>query len=138
VTTFQSGTPVDAGLSFDNANTGSVGDNRPNLIGDPNSGPRTPEQWFNIAAFGRPEPFTFGNSGKNVITGPGYQNFDLSVSRNFGLGGIRRVQLRAEIFNLLNHTNFNAPNATFGNSQFGVISSAAEGREIQFGVKFVF
>jgi len=137
VTTFQTGTPVDAGLSFDNANTGSVGDNRPDLVGDPNTGPRTPQQWFNTAAFAAPAPFTFGTSGKNVITGPGIRTSDFSVIKNLRAGKAK-AQLRLEVFNALNTTNFSAPNATFGNPQFGVISSAGEAREIQFGVKFGF
>ena len=48
------------------------------------------------------------------------------------------MQLRLEVFNLFNQTNFAAPNATFGNPQFGVISSAGEAREIQFGIKLGF
>ena len=137
VTTFQTGTPVDAGLSFDNANTGSVGDNRPDLVGDPNTGPRTPQQWFNLAAFATPTPFTFGTTGKNVITGPGIKMTDFSVTRNLQFGKTR-MQLRFEVFNLFNQTNFDPPNATFGNPQFGVISSAGEAREIQFGIKVGF
>ncbi len=138
VTTFQTGTPVDAGLSFDNANSGSVGDNRPDLVGDPNTGPKTPQQWFNIAAFATPVPFTFGTTGKNVITGPGIRASDFSVTKNMRLAKSGKIQLRLEIFNIFNQTNFAAPNATFGNPNFGVISSAGEAREIQFGVKVGF
>jgi hypothetical protein len=138
VTTFQTGTPVDAGLSFDNANTGSVGDNRPDLVGDPNTGPRTPQQWFNTAAFATPAPFTFGTTGKNVITGPGIQTSDFSVTKNMRFSKTGKMQLRLEVFNLFNQTNFAAPNATFGNPNFGVISSAGEAREVQFGVKLGF
>lgn len=138
VTTFQTGTPVDAGLSFDNANSGSVGDNRPDLVGDPNTGPRTPEQWFNLAAFATPAPFTFGTAGKNVITGPGLNTSDFSVIKNLRFAKTGKLQLRLEVFNIFNTTNFSAPNATFGNPNFGVISSAGEAREIQFGVKVGF
>jgi hypothetical protein len=138
VTTFQTGTPVDAGLSFDNANTGSVGDNRPDLVGDPNTGPQTPQQWFNVAAFATPAPFTFGTTGKNVITGPGIRTSDFSLTKNISFAKSGKMQLRLEIFNLFNQTNFAAPNATFGNPNFGVISSAGEAREIQFGIKVGF
>jgi len=138
VTTYQTGTPVDAGMSFDNANTGSTGDNRPDLVGNPNTGPRTPQQWFNTAAFAAPAPFTFGTTGKNVITGPGIKTTDFSVIKNVGVGKAGKLQLRFEVFNLLNDTNFSAPNATFGTAQFGVISSAGEAREIQLGMKYTF
>jgi len=138
VTTFQTGTPVDAGMSFDNANTGSTGDNRPDLVGDPNTGPQTPQQWFNTSAFAAPAPFTFGTTGKNVITGPGIKTTDFSLIKNVGVGQAGKLQLRLEVFNLLNNTNFSAPNATFGTAQFGVISSAGEAREIQLGLKFTF
>jgi len=138
VTTFQTGTPVDAGMSFDNANTGSTGDNRPDRVGDPNTGPRTPQQWFNTAAFVTPVPLTFGNTGKDVITGPGFKSTDLSLTKNVALGSGNKLQLRFEVFNLFNNTNFSPPNATFGNAQFGVISSAGEAREIQLGFKLAF
>ncbi|MBI4474384.1 MAG: TonB-dependent receptor [Acidobacteria bacterium] len=138
VTTLQTGTPVDTGVNFDSANTGSTGDSRPDLIGNPNNGPKTPQQWFNVNAFARPPQFSFGNAGKNIITGPGINNFDFSLSKNFRVRESGQIQFRAEVFNLMNHANFDAPNATFGNAQFGAISSAADPREIQFGLKFVF
>jgi hypothetical protein len=73
-----------------------------------------------------------------VITGPGFKSTDLSLTKNVALGSGNKLQLRFEVFNLFNNTNFSPPNATFGNAQFGVISSAGEAREIQLGFKLAF
>src|SRR5580704_3714846 len=89
--------------------------NRPNLIGNPNSGPRTPQQWFNVGAFQQlqPDPLgrfqVFGNEGRNVVQGPGYVNWDASAFKNIRLTESKELQFRGELFNLLNHTNFRLP-----------------------------
>ena len=54
---------------------------RPNLIGNPNGGPQTPSDWFNIGAFALPAQNTFGTAGRNVVTGPGLTTLDLSLPR---------------------------------------------------------
>lgn len=138
VTTFQDGTPVDVGMAVDNSNTGDGGSqDRPDLIGDVNKGPKTPQEWFNTKAFARPAPLTFGTAGRNLITGPGINNFDFSISKSFKIFENGRMQFRSEIFNLFNHPNFDPPNATFGTARFGQISAAQDARELQFGLKLV-
>ena len=125
-------------MSTDNSNTGDGGSqDRPDLIGDVNHGPKTPQQWFNTAAFARPPQYTFGTAGRNLITSPGINNSDFSISKNFKVLETGRLQFRSEIFNIFNHPNFDAPNATFGTARFGQISSAQDARELQFGVKLV-
>ena len=97
----------------------------------------TIDQWLNPAAFSQPAPFTFGNASRYDphARGPGFQNFDMILSKWFVFGDVVRAQLRAEAFNMLNHTNFYSPNTSFGNSAFGRITQAYPSRSIQLGVK---
>ena len=132
------GNPVTILLPFDNSNTGALAD-RPNTTGvDPVPDDQGPNNWINPAAFVAPPQFTYGNAGRNSVTGPGRSQFDLSIIRNLPLHQDRRLQLRLEIFNLFNHTNFFNPGISLGTAQFGRISQAADGRSIQFGARFTF
>ena len=128
---------------FDNSGTGisALGfgaNDRPNLVGDPNAGPRTPERWFNTAVFAFPAPGTFGNAGRNIVDGPGFHSFNASLIKNTSLSERINLQLRAEAFNLFNHPNFNLPDNFLGSPTFGQITSARDPRHLQFGLKFVF
>jgi hypothetical protein len=85
----------------------------------------------------------FGNSGRDILRGPGQLNFDASLAREFKVGGLSengRLQFRSEFFNTLNHPQFNNPGSNRGaSSTFGVISSAAVSpRIVQFALKYVF
>lgn len=75
---------------------------RPDVVGDPNAGPHTPEQWLSRDMFRRLDPFTeagrFGDAGRNIARGPDYFNFDLVLARNFAWGGGRALQFRLEVF----------------------------------------
>jgi TonB dependent receptor len=147
--TGQSGLPITPFLSVDNSGTGEVND-RPNLIGDPNSGPRRAGGWFNEAAFARPDGQTFGTSPRNVIIGPNYHSVDFSMNKLTKVTERLSLQFRAEIFNLFNRANFSLPNVDFNSNSFGEINQTpdvtagnprlAEGgpRVIQFGLKVVF
>lgn len=139
----QSGAPFTVNLSSaqDVANIGLIGGNnveRPNLVGNPNDGPKTPAEWFNTAAFALPGQFTFGDSGRNVVIGPGLVNLDLSLQKNWPLRESQAIQFRFDVFNSLNHPNFNLPGRIFGASNFGVITSAQDARELQFALRFAF
>ena len=134
---YQTGQPITPTLSFDNSNTGLFTD-RPDLVGDPDTGPRTVTQWFNTAAFALPPRFTYGTSGRNIIQGPSTRNVDASLFKNVTLGTSKSLQFRIEVFNLLNTVNFNPPGTVFGAANFGVISGTAEARQMQLGVKFLF
>ena len=135
---FQSGLPVTAGFPGDNSNTGLFQD-RPDLIGDPNTGPKTVQAWFNTSAFIAPAtPFSYGNAGRNLITVPGISQFDFSIFKNIDLTEQVRLQFRTEFFNITNHPNFDPPGGTFGTGTFGVISSADDARQIQFALKLLF
>jgi hypothetical protein len=108
------------------------------------SGQRTLKQWFNTAAFSNPGAQQWGNSGRNILQGPGTKNVDFSAFKTVPLREGASLQLRSEFFNLFNTPQFNNPNATVGPG-FGTISSAGSpntlqrvSREIQFAAKVVF
>jgi len=133
----QSGRPETPLIPFDQSNTGGNTD-RPNRTGDPNSGPRTANQWFNVSAFTL-QPFgSFGNAGRGIINGPRYASVDLGVAKITPITERIAVEFRAEVFNLFNHTNFDLPDRQFTTPGFGQIFSANDPREIQFAIKFRF
>jgi hypothetical protein len=145
IVTLQSGRPFTVALlsEIDNSGTGRSilgfgANDRPNLVGNPELGNPTPGRWFNTSAFVFPTPGTFGNAGRNILDGPGYQNVNASLVKNTRLKEHVNLQLRAEFFNLFNHPNFNLPDNFLGSPTFGVISSAREPRHIQFGLKLLF
>jgi len=106
---------------------------------DPNDGPKTVQQWFNTAAFARPNAFTYGNAGRNIVFGPGIFNTDASLIRNFSLGGLRSLQFRLEAFNLFNNPVWGDPVMAMSSPLFGAINSTRTPmRELQLGVKFSF
>jgi hypothetical protein len=115
---------------------------RPNLVGDPNAGPHTVDEWISRSAFQRLDIQTqagqFGNSPRNVARGPGYANLDVSLTRQFRLSQETRLEIRIESFNVTNHTNFGLPVADLNSANFGKIISAGPPRLMQFGVKLIF
>jgi len=134
----QTGTPLTPYYSSNVSGTLNYED-RPNVIGDPNSGPKTPQRWFNTtSAFAIPALGTFGNAGRNIINGPGLVNLDVAVVRMFHLSERFQLQFRAQAYNSLNHPNFNYPNATADSTSFGKISSAADPRELEGALRLVF
>jgi hypothetical protein len=115
---------------------------RPNLVGDPDAGPRTADAWLSRDAFERLSVLTqagqFGNAGRNIARGPDYQNVDVSFVRDFPISGDVRLQFRAEIFNVFNTVNFGLPVADLNSVNFGRIFSAGPARLTQFGLKLSF
>jgi hypothetical protein len=98
---------------------------------------RTPEHWFNTAAFAAAAPFTIGNASRNPVRGPSYRNVDLSVMRRI-TAPHGAVELRAEIFNVFNTPSLGAPATVLGAASFGTITSAGDPRVAQLAVKFLF
>ena len=96
---------------------------------------RRSARWFNTAAFANPAPFTFGNSPRSVLRGPGLATTDLNLEKRIGLPRGRAIDFRVEAYNLLNRTNFNIPGFTLGAADFGVISSARSARTVQLGLR---
>jgi hypothetical protein len=85
------------------------------------------------------KPFVYGNSGRNILDGPGTANLNLAMMKNFRVGEQKNVQFRLESFNALNHPNFGVPNNQFNASTAGLITEMAQGpRLFQAGLKFQF
>ncbi len=165
ITTFRSGLPNNICLDADIAGTGDGPDvyecQRPDQVGNPNlsRGNRNINQYFNTAAFVEPALGSFGNATRNIVRGPGINNWDVSIFKNFTIPWFGRrsgwladenatLQFRTEFFNAWNHTQFNGivtsfqtvapgqPSGTDGG--FGAVSGARDPREIQFGLKLTF
>jgi len=136
--TAQSGAPFTVNVASDQANIGAGPAQRPDSAGNPNDGPRTPQQWFNTSAFTLPALYTFGDAPRNAIIGPGLEEVDLSLQKTIPLRENTRLQFRAEAYNLFNHTNFNIPNRIAFTPNFGSISSAMDSRQLQLALKLAF
>jgi hypothetical protein len=134
----QTGAPFSVNMSSDQANIGAGPAQRPNISGDPNAGPKTPQEWFNTATFSLPTLYTFGTAPRNGVIGPGMEEFDLSLQKNIPIREGIRLQFRAEAYNLFNHPNFNIPNRIAFTANFGSISSALDSRQLQLALKLTF
>jgi hypothetical protein len=149
ISSLSTGTPFTV---YDSANVSLQGSapeitgfysSRPDLISNPNSGqPHTPNEWVSRAPFLQLNPQTqagqFGNEGRNVLRGPGIEDVDLSLFKYFKIGETKRVQFRAECFNLLNHPNFGLPENDLESPAFGQILQAGSPRLFQLALKFLF
>ncbi|MFZ0861806.1 MAG: carboxypeptidase regulatory-like domain-containing protein [Candidatus Sulfotelmatobacter sp.] len=148
IITEETGAPVNLGVSGTTASSiiGNTG-TRPNVSG-PISYTKTAAQWFNTSVFSAPAcvtgPDCYGNLGFDAIRGPGHNNFDLSLLKNFAFTERFRMEFRAEAFNAFNHTQFEG-NANLGgigtnvgSGNFGQITSAYDGRQLQLALKLMF
>lgn len=139
ILTLESGAPFTVNDQTDRANIGQGPAQRPNCLQDPNlSSGRTPDRFFDTAAF-TPAAFgTFGNCGRNIVIGPSAKNFDLAATKLIKFSESRTLEFRAETFNLFNVVNFDLPNRFAFTPNFGKIFSAGPARQIQFALKFSF
>jgi hypothetical protein len=150
IITAESGAPINLGVSGQNAssilsNTG----NRPQVVGPINT-PHTAGEWFNPLAFATPAcavgPDCYGNLGFDAIRGPGRDDWNLSLFKNFVISESRgsRVEFRADAFNTWNHTQFKGDinnggiSTNVNSSNFGQVTNAFDPREFQLGVKLVY
>jgi outer membrane receptor protein involved in Fe transport len=143
----RSGLPFTVTNGNVDANLDGVNTDRAQLVGDPHLAHPTAQQWFNTAAFAQNRVVTGvateGNSARNLLYGPGYHVVDLAITRDIRLGERYKVSLRAEgtnVFNLVNlgQPGNSVPAAGSTSASFGVITSAASMRKLQFGVRFTF
>jgi hypothetical protein len=142
ITHYTTGPPVNIGIPFDNANSGSG--QRPDFIpGFParviSTSDRT-KGWLNPASYVVASQYTYGNLGRNTARGPGFGNWDFGLYKDFNIHeGRQYFQFRAEGFNVFNIVDFSAPSSTISTPSFGDISSTVQpAREIQLALKFVF
>jgi hypothetical protein len=134
----RSGQPFTVTAGGDPANIGQNNYARADLVGDPALDNPTTDRWFNTDAFAAPVN-AFGNSGRNVLRAPGFWNVDVGLQRNIRIAAGRELQVRLEAFNVFNHINLGNPNTTFGNNNFGRITSmSGRPRQLQFGARLVF
>src|SRR5580693_8181357 len=149
IITIESGLPVNINLSATQGGNFVGGNNRPNLVG-PIDYQHTPVtctptctqqiQYFSVAAFADPAPGAYGTFVHNGVTGPGRDNWNLSLFKSFTLNEARgsRFELRIETFNTWNHTQFNGTDDTVGDAHFGRFTSAFDPRILQLGGKIYF
>ncbi|MGA2114635.1 MAG: carboxypeptidase-like regulatory domain-containing protein [Bryobacteraceae bacterium] len=146
IVTIQGGFPFTPQLSYNPSNNGDSRNPVRPFVNPAFHGPMiqgNPNQWFNPAAFLAPPNSSgfYGNLGRDTLTGPGLATWDLSFLKELHLWERTQLQFRAEFFNVLNHANFNTPNAivftpTGLSPTAGVITSTAtSSRQVQFGFK---
>lgn len=150
ITTFASGTPLGINFSRTDGVDRTGGGDAPRVImtGNPilGRGDRSFSKWFNTAAFAAPGVGNFGNAPRDVFRGPGINNSDFTLFKNFPIREKARLQFRAEMYNLFNHTQWSGVdnNARFDaagnqvNGQFGQVTSARLERQLQFALRFEF
>ena len=157
IATIQSGFPFSPQLGYNPTGNGDTRNPvRPSLVPNFRGSlyARTASQWFNPAAFTAPYPGTFGNAGRDSLSGPGLGDLDLSIGKTTTIHERLKAQFRAEYFNILNHTNFTTPNpvvlsngptpskpttAPAISPTAGVITATSTtSRQLQFGVKLLF
>jgi carboxypeptidase family protein len=156
ITVFESGVPLTITQSNDPFNSNdftginpgtfpdgigidpSVVSPRPDRVsGQAVTGPKTAQQWFNKAAWAEAIGH-FGNSGRGVVYGPGFNNWDLAAVKNTKITERIGTQFRAEFFNAFNHTSFLGVSTNVDSSLYGQVTSTHDPRIIQFGMKLTF
>jgi carboxypeptidase family protein/TonB-dependent receptor-like protein len=152
--TFASGVPFSPIIPGDSDRDGSTDNvNRPDIapaVSVKPAGGQTPDHWFNPEAFVFPGAGFRGRAGRNILQGPGLATVDLAIVKNQPLSGKRSVQLRLEIFNLLNRANFDIPsNDPDGEAIFDdagnriptagrIFATSTDAREMQVALRFTF
>ena len=121
----------------DNALTGLGGQRAVQVLDDP-YGSGGPTAYLNRAAFTSPAAGTYSALAPFTIVNPDNFQNDFALTRTFKIGGAQNVQFRWEVFNVINHVNFNAPVTALNSGSFGQIQTAGDPRIMQFALKFTF
>jgi hypothetical protein len=98
----------------------------------------TIQQFFNTAAFVAPAPGTFGDAGRNTITGPGTATVNMSLMKAIRLAGTRSISIRAQASNLLNAPQFGSINTVVNSPTFGQVVSMKPMRTVQIVIRVQF
>jgi hypothetical protein len=130
------GVPFTPVVGTSNLSNSLAGNWFPNRTGKGTLSHPTVQQWFDVTAFQTPAPYTFGNSGRNILRGPNWRSVDANLEKSFPLKGTwfgesTSIEARVDVFDLFNHPNFGQPNANIGTSGAGIISGANTSRNIQ-------
>jgi hypothetical protein len=149
INTAHAGLPLDVTYGASGANIVSALSNdyrgqpylRPNVTGSAASQSRSAmlNTYFAGYAFSTPPASApYGDAGRNAFRAPNFDQWDLSVDKNFRIGERARLQFRSEFFDVLNHTNFGIPNTQTTSAAFGTIRTTYPSRQIQFALKAIF
>ena len=145
ILTAQTGLPFTPVLANSTTNTGTS--SRPNVISGVNASLPNPaiNDWFNTsfnvpgAVWATPAQYTYGDAGRNILRGPGRFNADFSIFKIFAITERIRLEFRGELFNVLNHPQFDLPAATIGQAGVGTITNTVgTPRDIQLGLRLAF
>lgn len=141
VTSIRTGMPIGLTIGRDYAGVGYATGQRPVALANPAlpKGERTIDRWFDTSVLTLPAFGTFSPLSRNILTGPGWNNFDMSFTKFFRLGESRRLELRADGFNVFNHTQFNGVGTSYLTPQtFGKITSVRNPRSFMIGSRLEF
>jgi len=133
ILTLQTGQPFSVLTGQGLSGTG-LGNDRPDVVGDPNAGPHSVQRWFNTSAFVLNQPLTFGDAGRNIVTAPGYSAFDFSVLKNMRFHERFNAQFRAEFFNVFNHPAFAVPSNIQAAPNFGALFTTPDAAQNDVGL----
>lgn len=143
LTTWRSGFPLQVSMATDLLNTGAQNEVQyPNRICNPNDYNRGNlgeelAAFFNTACFTAAPAYTYGDSDRHPVIGPGFATWDIALAKHTQITDRVGMEFRAEFFNALNHPNFGQPDGVFGAPGFGAITSTVGNpRIIQFGLRF--
>lgn len=137
ITQFMSGQPLNPSEPSSQPNVGGT-DARPDRVCNGRISNPTMAEWFNTSCFVLSPINTFGNSGRNVIIGPGAQQWDMSLQRTFKFGEHINMELRGEFFSVFNHQNWNNPDTGVTDPTYGEIFGKYDPRIIEVGARLTF
>jgi outer membrane receptor protein involved in Fe transport len=138
---FEAGMPFSPQYSTaQNILNSPISSDRPDLVGNPHVSNPNRYEWFNKAAYAVPtQLYTFGDAGRNSLTGPGYGEVDLSLSKSFAITERMHLDLKWDVFNALNQINLQNPVNAIDSANAGTISGIVDfRRRMQIGAHLTF